>query len=135
MNVLVDTSIWSMALRRGTLRDRDIVADLTKLIEEFRVRMIGPVRQEILSGIKTEQQFRRLRLYLSAFPDLPVETADVEKAAEFFNISRSHGIQGSNIDFLICSVSYRNNLEIFTSDKDFLGYRKYLPINLYHFRK
>jgi len=135
MNVLVDTSVWSMALRRGILINQDIVNDLIKLIEEFRVQIIGPVRQEILSGIKTEKQFHELRSYLSAFPDLPLETADFEEAAKFFNISQRHGIQGSNTDFLICSVSYRRNLEIFTSDKDFPRFQTCIPINLYTLRK
>jgi predicted nucleic acid-binding protein len=135
MNVLVDTSIWSTVLRRGIVKDQELVNDLVKLIEEFRVQIIGPVRQEILSGIKTEKQFHKLRSYLAAFPDLPLETADFEQAAEFFNISRRHGIQGSNTDFLICSVSYRRNLEIFTADKDFLEFQTCIPINLYTLRR
>jgi predicted nucleic acid-binding protein len=135
MNVLVDTSIWSTVLRRGIVKDQELVNDLVKLIGEFRVQIIGPVRQEILSGIKTEKQFHKLRSYLAAFPDLPLETIDFEQAAEFFNISQRHGIQGSNTDFLICSVSYRRNLEIFTADKDFLEFQKCIPINLYTHRR
>lgn len=135
MNVLVDTSIWSMVLRRGGLKNQDIVNDLTKLIEEFRVQVIGPIRQEILSGIKTEKQFNELRSYLSAFPDLTLETADFEQAADFFNICRRSGIQGSNTDFVICSTAYRRNLEIFTSDKDFRDFQTCIPIKLYALRK
>jgi predicted nucleic acid-binding protein len=131
MSVLVDTSIWSAALRRGTVKNQASVNDLTRLIQELRVRIIGPVRQEILSGIKTEKQFQELKSYLSAFPDLPLEAADYEQAAEFFNICRRNGIQGSNTDFLICSAAYHRNLEIFTSDHDFLDFQKYLPIKLY----
>jgi predicted nucleic acid-binding protein len=134
MSVLVDTSIWSAALRRGTVKNQDSVNNLTVLIQELRVRIIGPVRQEILSGIKTEKQFQELRLYLSAFPDLPLEAADYQQAAEFFNICRRNGILGSNTDFLICSAAHRRNLEIFTSDHDFLDFRKHLPIKIYKIR-
>jgi len=131
MKVLVDTSIWSLTLRRGTSKEHELVRELSELIGEVRVQIIGPIRQELLSGIKSQKQFRELKSYLSAFPDLPLETRDFEKAAEFFNINRENGIQGSNTDFLICSAAYNRNLEIFTTDKDFDNFRKYIPIKLY----
>ncbi|NQT74638.1 MAG: PIN domain-containing protein [Chloroflexi bacterium] len=93
--------------------------------------MIGPIRQELLSGIKSPNQFKTLKSYLWAFPDLPLEASDYEKAAEFFNITRKHGIQGSNTDFLIFSVAYHHDLEIFTTDKDFHNFQQYIPIKLY----
>jgi len=129
--VLVDTSVWSLALRRGTSKDHVVKADLSELIGELRVQIIGPIRQELLSGIRSEHQFEELRSYLTAFPDLPLETADFEKASEFFNMCRRHGVQGSNTDFLICSVALRRDLEIFTSDRDFVDFRQHLPIKLY----
>jgi predicted nucleic acid-binding protein len=52
------------------------------------------------------------------------------KAAEFANICRGKGIQGSTIDFLICAVAALENLMIFTTDKDFENYRKHLPIRI-----
>jgi len=131
MNVLVDTSIWSLVLRRGVTRDHIVTKDLSELIRELRVQIIGPIRQELLSGIKSKNQFKELRLYLSAFPDLILEAADFERAAEFFNICRRNGIQGSNTDFLICSVAHGRDLEIFTSDNDFIDFQQYLPIKLY----
>jgi predicted nucleic acid-binding protein len=131
MNVLVDTSIWSLVLRRGTAKNVALIEDLSELIRELRVQIIGPIRQEVLSGIKSENQFEELKTYLSAFPDLPLKTADFEKAAEFFNTCRRNGVQGSNTDFLICSAAHRRDLEIFTSDNDFIDFQKYLPIKLY----
>ena len=53
-----------------------------------------------------------------------------EKAAEFSNICRSRGIQGSTTDFLICAVACLENLIIFTTDNDFENYRKRLPVNM-----
>ena len=131
MKVLVDTSIWSLALRRGTSNNHKLAEELSEPIKEVRVHIIGPIRQEILSGIKSEKQFGKLRLYLSEFPDLSLETVDYEKAVEFFNINRKNGIQGSNTDFLICSAAYHRDLEIFTADKDFEQYQKHIPIKLY----
>ena len=131
MRTLVDTSIWFSALRQGDSKDPKLAGELSELIKEVRVQIIGPIRQEILSGVKSQKQFEKLRLYLSEFPDLPLETVDFEKAAEFLNINRKNGIQGSSTDFLICSVAYHRDLEIFTTDKDFERFQKYIPIKLY----
>ncbi len=136
MNILVDTSIWSIVLRRPknnifSSDETDIAEDLKELIKEMRVSIIGPVRQEILSGIPDKNQFDKLKDFLRPFSDIPVETDDYEKAAEFYNICRKRGIQGSHTDFLICAIAVRYELEIFTSDKDFLLYLKYLPVTLY----
>lgn len=134
MKVLVDACIWSLALRRGASKDHHLVKELSELIKEVRVQIIGPIRQELLSGVKSQKQFNELKFYLSAFPDLQLETTDFEQAAAFFNINRKHGIQGSNTDFLICAAAYRLNLEIFTCDKDFELFQKHIPIKLYSSR-
>ena len=131
MKVLVDTSVWSMALRRGDSVDHQVVEELSELIDEVRVEIIGPIRQELLSGIKTKKQFGKLQSHLAEFHDLPLETTDFETAAQFFNTNRKKGIQGSNTDFLICSVAYHRDLEIFTTDKDFKRFSENIPIKLY----
>ena len=131
MKVLVDTSVWSLALRRRAQRSTQHVKELSSLIEDYRLQMIGPIRQEILSGIRSESQFNSLNKDLSAFIDLPLLTEDYVMAARFFNLCRSKGIQGSNTDFLICAVSVRNELPIFTTDKDYALFAKYIPIRLY----
>ena len=95
--------------------------------------MIGPVRQEILSGIPDETQFRKLKAKLRAFEDLELTSDDYELAAEFTNACRKKGVQGSHIDFLICAVAVRNKLPIFTLDKDFERYAQPLGISLYRY--
>lgn len=134
MKVLVDTSIWSLSLRRaGEIpgEDQVLVSELRELINEVRVTLIGPIRQELLSGISTKAQFDTLKEHLGAFEDLPISREDYNRAAEYFNTCRQSVIQGSQIDFLICSVAAGAGLPIFTSDKDFLLYVKLLPITLY----
>ena len=129
MKVLIDTSIWSLALRRKT---KSIESEkLTDLILASQLVMIGPVRQELLSGISNEKTCLLLKLKLEPFEDMPITTADYETAAQFYNTCRSHGIQGSHIDFLICAVAVNNDLLIFTSDQDFGHFAKHLPIRLY----
>jgi len=132
MKILVDTSIWSLALRRNKqCRPHIEISELHELINEVRVQMIGPIGQEILSGIKEKSQFLKLKKILAAFPDLPLGSDDFELAAEYFNTLRHKGIQGSNTDFLICAVAARNNLPIFSNDNDFNHYRKHIPIVLH----
>lgn len=135
MKVLVDTSIWSLALRKNTSADADILSEFKELIKELRVILIGPIRQEILSGISDFQKFTALKDKLNLFDDLQLTTEYYELAAELSNTCRIHGIQGSHTDFLICAVAVKNGFPIFTLDKDFIGYKKYIDIQLYKKRK
>ena len=98
------------------------------------MQLIGPVRQEILSGIKSHAQFTKLRDHLRPFPDLELTTRDFESAAEFYNLCRGKGVQGSNTDFLICAVAVRHQMSIFTTDADFTYFQQYLPIKLHRLR-
>ena len=131
MKVLVDTSVWFLALRQGGGSEAGPVRELGSLIADSRVQMIGPIRQEILSGIREEGQFKELEARLSAFPDLALEPEDHVTAARLFNLCRRKGVQGSNTDFLICAVAVRHRLAIFSTDKDFARYAKHLPIVLH----
>ena len=131
MRVLVDTSVWSLALRRARPAPAHLVEELAELVREGRTIIIGPIRQELLSGLKGTKQFQTLRDHLRAFPDLELETADFEEAAHYFNRCRSKGIQGSNTDFLLCAVASRRDLPIFTMDGDFRAFRRVLPLTLH----
>ena len=131
MKVLVDTSVWSLALRRARVAADPAVEELRHLIDEGRVAIVGPIRQELLSGVKTAASFATLRDHLQAFADEPLETADFERAAEHFNACRARGIQGSNTDFLLCAVAERRGLPILTTDRDFARFAKVLPIELH----
>jgi len=131
MKVLVDTSVWSLALRRNLPADGPEVSELFELVREVRVQIIGPIRQELLSGIKSQAHFQKLRNHLRAFPDLELTPRDYETAAEFFNLCRGKGIQGSNTDFLICAVAVRHHIPILTTDGDFTLLQAHLPIALH----
>jgi predicted nucleic acid-binding protein len=134
MKVIIGTSIWSLALRRRKVQENKYVEELEELIKEVRAQLIGPVRQELLNGIKSEKQFRVLKKHLRAFKDLDIETVDYELASEYFNTARKNGIQGSNTDFLLCAVSTRLRMPIFATDKDFLNFQSVLPIELHSVR-
>jgi len=134
MKILVDTCIWSLALRRNSPKQNKFTDELEELIKEVRVQLIGPVRQELLSGIKTPRHFLLLKNHLEAFDDLKLEREDYELAAEYFNTARNKGIQGSNTDFLICAISTRREMPVFTTDKDFIHYQSVLPVRLHDLR-
>lgn len=135
MQVLVDTSIWWLVLRRpkGKISDveQSMTAILRDLVRDGRVRLIGPIRQELLSGIREAAQYEHVRTYLRAFADEPISTTDYEQAAQCSNQCRSQGITGSSVDFLICSVALARGWQIFTTDQDFRTYSKTIPIATY----
>ena len=130
MKVIVDTSVWSLALRRQKQQNNSVVNKLRDLIADGRVVLLGSVRQEVLSGIKHQEQYEKLRDRLRAFPNLTLDAEDYELAADYFNVCRRNGIQGANTDFLICATANRKSYEIFTTDKDFINFNQYLPVVL-----
>lgn len=136
MRVLVDTSVLSMAFRRkkGSSGDNPVVTELIRIITDSELVMIGPIRQELLSGIRDETQFYRLRDDLQAFGDSALETRHFECAAEFVNRCRAKGIQASLVDALICAFASMEDIPIFTLDADFQHYAEILPIRLHGVR-
>lgn len=137
MKVLVDTSVWSLALRKKSLTDEElkIIKELKELIYELRVLLIGPIRQELLSGISNKIKFIKLKEKMRAFEDLEIRTEDYENAAEIYNECRKNGIQSSQIDYLICSVAKNHDISIFTTDNDFANYKEIIDLKLHKIRE
>lgn len=135
MNVLVDTPIWSLALRRKgsdpNPREQFLAQALAELIRAGQAQLAGVVRQELLSGIREEERFRKLRDYLRAFEEPALEAADYEEAANCHNRCRARGIAGSPIDFLICAIAKRRNWQVFTTDRDFERYSRNIGVKLF----
>ena len=131
--VLVDTCIWSTALRRNdkTSNLKSEVLQLQLLIRQHRAVMIGSILQEVLSGIRHQEQFRKLKNKLDAFELLPVKREDYAFAANISNKCRTQGIQGSHTDFLICSTALKFSIPVFTTDGDFQHFQKHIPLKLF----
>ncbi|MGH9455175.1 MAG: type II toxin-antitoxin system VapC family toxin [Candidatus Acidiferrum sp.] len=136
MKVLVDTSVWSLALRRRSealsADEKSMVAELTELIREGRAAIIGLIRQELLSGVKTSEQYEKLRLHLRSFPDDSLNEADYEDAARFSNVCRAKGIAVFVVDMLICAVASNRSWSIFTTDPDFKRFATVLALKIHH---
>lgn len=78
--------------------------------------MLGPIRQEVLSGIKDESQFERIARLLDPFPDEDLRTEDYLRAARFFNLCRKDGVQCGPIDMQICSIAAARKYVVLTND-------------------
>lgn len=134
MIVLVDTCVWSLALRRLKTdlnpRQQQVLKALQEMIGEGRARLLGVVRQELLSGIRHKAQFDRVAEALRSFEDVELSVADYEQAAAADNHCRSAGLAGSTTDFLICATAIRRDWGIFTTDQDFARYARVQPLKL-----
>jgi predicted nucleic acid-binding protein len=133
--ILVDTPIWSLALRR---RPHDLSAAEAQHVEEWKrlvrtggAHLIGPIRHELLSDVREDRAWERLGTALRPFPDLPITTSDSERAAQFFNRCRAKGIVASAIDLVICAVSAGYGVPIYTTDADFGRYSTVLQLRLH----
>ena len=135
MIVLVDTTIWSLALRRRreALRSAEsaVVEEWARLVSSGEAALAGPIRQEVLSGIRSAEAFAALQEQLGNFRYLAIVPGDYDRAAGFFNECRAAGIAATAIDMLLCAIAHRHEVAIFTTDGDFAHYADLLPIRLH----
>lgn len=129
--VIIDTNVWSQVLRRRGEFHSTIKEELYELLEMNRAVILGPIRQELLTGFREKHQFEKLKQELRSFQDLFIKSEEYELAAGLHTICTQNGVQCCSVDILICAFSINNNMQIFTLDKDFLHYQKHIPIKLY----
>ena len=121
MKFLVDTCVWSLALRRRNasrlnLEEQRLASELRAAIQVSNAAIIGPVRQEILSGIRDRAQFQRALGLLEPFADKEMIPEDFVEAARLFNLCRDHGVHCGPVDILICAVAARLGYGILSND-------------------
>lgn len=135
MSVIVDTSVWSLALRRADARlqkaQAEVVRALSHLIDNSGVLLLNKVRQELLTGVKSPEQFTKLREVLRSFPEIKTGCDDFELAAELSNLARTKGIQASPVDSFIWAVCRRLDAPLFTLDRDFQRLSKIAKIRFW----
>jgi predicted nucleic acid-binding protein len=131
--ILIDATVWSKVYRRKDIafEDQHVVNAFYAITDIKGEVLIGSIRQEVLSGMQNYEKFSTLRKILDGFNNYEAQIEDHDLAAEYSNICQDNGIQGSPTDFLLCAIASRYNMEIFTEDKDFFNYKKYLPIKLF----
>jgi predicted nucleic acid-binding protein len=135
VSYLVDTSVWSLFLRRTfsqlSLEERALVFELRDVIVRGEALLAADVIQECLSGLKSEQIYESLRRQLRYQHVVPTLLEDHEEAARLCNMLNGHGVASSHVDVLLCAIALRRNATIFTTDPDFVRYAQHLPIKIH----
>lgn len=121
MKLIVDSCVWSLSLRRQNAArlsadEQQMIAELREAVQARRVVIIGPIRQEVLSGIRDQGQFARTERLLEPFLDQPVLSRDYIEAARLYNVCQDHGVQCGAIDILLCALAARLRYRILTTD-------------------
>ena len=119
MNVLVDTSVWSLALRRDAPSDLPEVHELRRSLESGSVHCTGLVLQELLQGFAKPKAHKQIISRFSALPLLVPDRDDHIRAADLRNKCRRNGVQAGTIDALLAQLCIRYDLTMLTTDSDF----------------
>ena len=109
MNILVDTSILSKALRRNNYISPEGEQLKALIHDNNTIYTTGIIIQEILQGIKSKTMFEKVKEYMSFFPYIQCTQEEHEHASQLFSLCRSKGIQTSTIDSLIASIAISHN--------------------------
>jgi len=131
LNVLVDTSVWSLALRRDAPPDLPEVRELRRLLDEGVACCTGLVLQELLQGFSKPKANKRIISYFSALPLLVPDRDDHIHAAGLRNLCRRKGIQAGTIDALLAQLCMRYELTMLTTDRDFHHIAAVVPLSVW----
>lgn len=131
MNVLVDTSVWSLALRRAPAPPAPEVLLLEQCLDRGDVIVTtGIVLQELLQGFQGPTAARRIVKEFSLLPVLAPEIEDHIEAAALRNHCRRRGVQVGTIDALLAQLCLRHGLRLLTADRDFEAMARHCPLVL-----
>ena len=120
MDLFVDTSVWSLALRRDVRSSEPAVERLRQALETGEgVFTTGLVLQELLQGFHGPKARDAIVERFSALPLLVPDRADHVEAADLRNACRREGIQVGTIDALLAQLCRRHDLVMLTTDRDF----------------
>ena len=131
MRIIVDTSVWSLALRRrSAVKNKESIV-LERLIENGEdIYLLGIILQELLQGIRRKEIFNRLNSHLNYFPLIEPAREDYAGAARLKNSLMKKGIQVSTIDALIAHVAIAYDCLLFTTDRDLQLIEKHTKLKL-----
>ena len=132
MRLFVDTSVWSLALRRDSSQDVPQVKRLQEALAGGEpVHATGIVLQELLQGIRAAQAAKRIAERFSAIAMIVPDRSDYIRAADLHNTCRSHGVQTGTIDALLAKLCIRHELIMLSTDRDFMQIAKLAPLRLW----
>lgn len=120
MTFLVDTSVWSLALRRDAEASKPEVHQLRDaLLGSEVVVTTGLVLQELLQGFSGPKARAQIVERFAVLPLLQPDRDDHIAAAALRNSCRQAGVQMGTIDALLAQLCIRYDLTLLTTDKDF----------------
>ena len=132
MNLFVDTSVWSLALRRDRPAESPEVALLARALESGdAVFTTGLVLQELLQGFRGARARERILERFAALPFLVPDREDHVRAADLRNVCRRRGVQIGTIDALLAQLCIRRKLTMLTTDADFAPVARIQPLSLW----
>jgi predicted nucleic acid-binding protein len=130
--LFVDTSVWSLALRRDAPPDVPEVKKLTTaLAEGVTLVTTGLVLQELLQGFAGPKQQHDIVDRFSAIPLISPTRADHIAAAELRNLCRRAGVQIGTIDVIIAQICISNDLVLLSTDGDFTHMARYCGLKIW----
>ena len=131
MNVLVDTSVWSLALRRDAPPDLKETRILTRCLErKDALFSSGIIIQELLQGFRGPKQQDRIIEHLGNLPLIVPELIDHVNAASLQITCRRKGIQIGTIDALLAQLAISHDLDLLTTDQDFARIARHAPLRI-----
>jgi predicted nucleic acid-binding protein len=132
LNVFVDTSVWSLALRRDRAEDSAQVAFLARALEAGdSIFTTGLVLQELLQGFRGPRARDGIVERFSALPLLVPDREDHVRAAELRNACRRRGVQIGTIDALLAQLCIRHELTMLATDADFERIARLHPLDVW----
>ena len=133
MTLLVDTSVWSLALRRDEASNAPQVAALRSALEggEEIVVTTGLVLQELLQGFTGPRARRDIVERFAALPMVSPDREDHIDAAALRNACRRSGVQLGTIDALLAQLCIRHGLTMLTADNDFVRAASHCPLKVW----
>lgn len=122
MNLVVDTSVWSLVLRRPRVNGNDphVRAFRSHLESGDGLFVVGNILQELLDGLRSTKQFDRLLTLMDSYPLLDLDRQTYVAAARLQSVCRSKGVNAGPIDFLIAAACCQHGFPLLTADKDFV---------------
>jgi predicted nucleic acid-binding protein len=132
MTILVDTSVWSLALRRDVDATEPEVQKLKEaLFGADVVVTTGLVLQELLQGFSGARAHTQIIEKFAALPLLQPDRDDYVNAAALRNKCRHAGVQIGTIDALLAQLAIRHDLMLLTTDKDFTHAAKHCTLRVW----
>jgi predicted nucleic acid-binding protein len=132
MSLLVDTSVWSLALRRdGEQHQPEVVALRAPLLGADQVFTTGLILQELLQGFAGPKAREQLIERLGAVAFLQPDREDHIDAAALRNACRRGGVQVGTTDALLIQLCRRHDLRLLSADQDFRAARQIVEFQLW----